>query len=170
MVSPHNICTNFPKFSLFFLANHVIFTSIIIKMHVVTLSPHNICITFPKFSLVFFFLIMQYLHMSIKMSIVILTNYVISIYLHVFPILKFTYMWILHVSCLTCGFGITPMWVLHFEVKGSKLGPTNVSFGITLDASIAYWVINTTCNTYLVFQFIIVLDVNITCWVISTTH
>jgi hypothetical protein len=35
-----------------------------------------------------------------------------------------------------CGFGIIPMWVLHFEVKG----PTMVSFYMTFDAGIAYWV------------------------------
>jgi len=37
---------------------------------------------------------------------------------------------------------------------------------MNLEVSIAYWVINTTCNTYLVFKFIIVIDVGIINWVI----
>ncbi len=57
-------------------------------------------------------------------------------------------------SCLICGFGIIPMWVLHFEFEGPPkigFGRTTVSFSMTLEVSIAYWVINITCNTYLVF-------------------
>jgi hypothetical protein len=45
-------------------------------------------------------------------------------------------MWILHVSCSTCGFDKIPMWILHFEVKGShkvRLGPTNVSLDMNLN-------------------------------------
>jgi hypothetical protein len=54
MFSPCNTHINFPTFSnLVFLVNHAIITSLIIKLHFVTLSPHNIYITFPKFSLFF---------------------------------------------------------------------------------------------------------------------
>ncbi len=65
-------------------------------------------------------------------------------------------------SCSICGFDIIPMWVLHFEVKGPpKFGRTIVNFGMRFHAGIAYWLISITCNTYLVFQFIIVLNVDI---------
>ncbi len=57
IISHDNTHINLPKFSLFFLANHAMFTFIIVKLHFVTLSPHNTHITFPNFSLVFFGLI-----------------------------------------------------------------------------------------------------------------
>jgi hypothetical protein len=66
------------------------------------------------------------------------------------------------VSCLICGFDNIPMWVLHFEVKGPpKFEPTIINFGMRFHVGITYWLISITCNTYLVFQFIIVLDVDI---------
>jgi hypothetical protein len=51
--SPDNTHINLPNFSLVFLANHAMFTFIIVKLHFVTLSPHNTYIAFPDFSLVF---------------------------------------------------------------------------------------------------------------------
>ncbi len=56
-------------------------------------------------------------------------------------------------SCSICGFDIILMWVLHFELKGPpKFGPRLVNFGMRFHVGIAYWVINITCNTYLVFN------------------
>jgi hypothetical protein len=77
----------------------------------------NIHIVFLDFSL-FFWPPMQYLHMglwNVHHRINQLSNNCI---LTCFPTSKFAYMWILHVSCSTCGFGIILMWVLHFEVEG----------------------------------------------------
>jgi hypothetical protein len=91
---------------------------------------------------------MQYLHMGLKMSIIILTDCVIFAYyicsqfkIHLYVnIARVTFdMWFWHNTSV----GIT------FEGSNStyyKHGITNVSFGMILNASITYWVINTTCN------------------------
>jgi hypothetical protein len=59
------------------------------------------------------------------------------------------------------------MWVLQFWGCASsdplkvKFGLANANFSMTPNAAIAYWVICTTQNTCVVFQFKIVLDVDI---------
>jgi hypothetical protein len=53
MLSSHNTSINFSKKLLFFLANHVIFASIIVKLDFITLLHCNTHITFQKISLIF---------------------------------------------------------------------------------------------------------------------
>jgi hypothetical protein len=116
------------------LFGHTIHTYEYFILYSIMFSPHNTHIAFPNFSLVFW-LPMQYLCCVFEFFISFLANYAIPTYgswnvhhcinqlfniciLACFPTSKFDYMWILHVSCSTCGFGIILMWVLHFKVKG----------------------------------------------------
>jgi hypothetical protein len=41
---------------------------------------------------------------------------------------------------------------------------------MSFDANIAYWAINISCNTGLVFHFLIVLNVGITYWVVQLVN
>jgi hypothetical protein len=114
---------------------------------------------------------MQYLHMGLKMSTIVLIDCVTFAYYMCSQFKIHLYVNIAHVTF--------NMWFWHntnvgiaFEGSNStyyKHGITNVSFGMILNASIRYRVINTTCNTCLVFHFTIFLNESITYFVMSTT-
>jgi hypothetical protein len=99
-----NTCINVANFALVFLANYARPTSII----------GNTTLCFQIFHYVFC-LTMHAMSWNVHYCI----DQLFNIYIPTcFPNSKLFYMWILHVSCLTCGFAIIPMWVLHFEFGG----------------------------------------------------
>jgi hypothetical protein len=105
MFSPCNIGINLPKYSLVFLANHLVFTCIIVKLHFATLLSYNITSHTQFFNGCFGQLCNTYIR-------VLKCHYCINQLCHIciltcFSNSKFIYMQILHVLCLTCSFGIT---------------------------------------------------------------
>jgi hypothetical protein len=130
----------------------------------IVFSPHNTCINLPNISLVFLanYAMPPYGCWNV--------HYCINWYIYmVFQIRSCSYV---NVACV-----MFIMWFWHntnvgiaFWNQGStqgQHGSTNVTFGMTHDVGITYWVISKTCNAYLVFQFIIVLNVGITYWVMN---
>jgi hypothetical protein len=109
--------TKFKETGDFTVAEGHMHPLVIVKLHFATLPPHISHIRFPNFSLVSLadYVIVTYESLHVHYCINQLCNMYIPI---CFPNSKFTYMWILHVSCLTFGVGIKPTWPLHFEVKG----------------------------------------------------
>ncbi len=102
---------HFSKIFTVFLVDHVIPTSIIIKLHFPTLSPYNAHIAFPNSSLVFFvnYAIFTYGYWNVHYCI----NQLSNIYI---PTCFWNFKIHLYVNI---AFVMFDMRVLHFEVKGS---------------------------------------------------